>query len=103
MKRRQGKITAWTLAGILCCAPLAGGCDPLNWFGPNLTVDVIVPLGMGGSPGLFNPFGIVQAIVNGMLGVSSTGSTDSSAYATPDATASTAAQPYNPVIGAVLP
>ena len=101
MKRLRRNITAWTLAGILCCAPFAGGCDPINWIGPNLGLDIIVPLGMGGSPGLFNPFGIVQAIVNGMLGSNTSG--DANAYTTPTAATGSTAETFNPAVTTVLP
>ena len=66
MKRRR-LTTLCTLIALLTCSTLSTGCNPLSWFGPNLTIGVTIPLGLGGNPGLFNPFGIVQALVNSLL------------------------------------
>jgi len=67
MKRRR-LTTVFTLTALLTCATLSTGCNPLNWIGPNLTIGITIPLGLGGNPGIFNPFGIVQALVNSLLG-----------------------------------
>ena len=53
---------------LLACSALCSGCDPASWFGSNMNVNVVMPLGLGGTPGRLNPFGIVQAFVNSMLG-----------------------------------
>lgn len=74
---------------------LTTGCDPVDWVGPNLTVFLTVPFGLGGNPGLLNPFGIVQALVNNALGVNSTSNNQTAAADTaPRAT---------PNIGSITP
>ncbi len=91
MKRNRAFVTKMTALSLVLSATLATGCEPLNWFGSNLTITNIVPVGLGGSPGLLNPFGIVQAFVNSLLGIGSSTTTDTSsssggaASAVPDA------------------
>src|SRR5262245_44948746 len=48
------------------------GCGLPGWVGPNLNISYIIPLGFGGAPGMFNPYGIVQALVNAFLGAALT-------------------------------
>jgi len=64
MKRKGRKITTWMVAGILISSTFSAGCEPSGWFGSNFSMNVVVPLGLAGTPGLLNPFGIVQAWVN---------------------------------------
>jgi len=78
--------TRWTRVGLtsvalLVCLTLSTGCNPINWFSGG-SVNVIVPMGLGGSPGLLNPFGIVQALVNAALGLTASGD-EASAYPVP--------------------
>lgn len=75
---RNRMVTKWTALSLVLSATLATGCEPLNWFGTNLTITNIVPVGLGGSPGLLNPFGIVQAFVNSLLGIGTTTTTETS-------------------------
>ena len=56
--------TRLALCTVLGLSALTAGCDPVNWVGPNWFISLNVPLGLGGSPGLLNPFGLVQALVN---------------------------------------
>jgi hypothetical protein len=41
------------LAALLALAPIVAGCNALDWA--NLNVNVVIPLGLGGDTGLFNP------------------------------------------------
>jgi hypothetical protein len=66
MKPRR-LTTICTLTAMLVCTTLSTGCDALRFFGPNLTIGFTIPLGLNGSPGILNPFGIVQALVNAAL------------------------------------
>ncbi len=96
MKRRSSAVaSSWMLVILVVCAVLTAGCEPLGWIGPNFNVYTVVPLGLGGSPGLLNPFGIVQALVNALLGIDAGGSA-SQAYVTPQPPA-----PVNPAIPVV--
>lgn len=61
-------MTTYALVGLLACTSFSAGCEVTSLFGTNMTVDLIVPLGLGGTPGLFNPFGLVQAWVNSLFG-----------------------------------
>ena len=100
MKHLQRTVSTWVIVGTLLCSVLSSGCEPLNWFGNNLSANVVVPLGLAGTPGLFNPFGIVQALVNAVLGVSGS-SGGSSAYETP-AAAAAAADSNSPAVPVLL-
>jgi hypothetical protein len=97
MKRLRRNTVALVLTGLLVCAPLSGGCEPLHWFGPNLSLDLIVPLGLDGAPGLLNPFGMVQAWADALFGATSTGGTSSAPYTTPNS------QPSSPSVGGYVP
>lgn len=58
------------LAGCITASALSSGCAIHNWlgiFGPNFTINLVIPLGLNGNPGLLNPFGIIQALVSGTL------------------------------------
>lgn len=66
-KRAYRKAVNGAMVALLACSALCSGCEPANWFG-NMNVNVVMPLGLGGTPGRLNPFGIVQAFVNSMLG-----------------------------------
>ena len=78
MKLKRRTLSVWALVGLLTFATFSAGCEPAHWFGSGLNVNVVVPMGLGGTPGLLNPFGIVQAFVNSMLGSSSSESSSSS-------------------------
>jgi len=68
MTRHTGRITTWTLIiTLVTTTTLSTGCSSLFTSG-SASYNVIIPLGLGGSPGVFNPFGIVQALVNAALG-----------------------------------
>jgi len=97
MKRQSRTVSAWVLVALLTCSMLTAGCEPLGWFGPNFNVYTVIPLGLGGSPGLLNPFGIVQAVVNALLGMDAGGGGGSQAYVTPQPPA-----PVNPAIPVVV-
>lgn len=64
MKR---KPLATLLFPILLSMGIAG-CSLPGFVGPNININYIIPLGFGGAPGMFNPYGIVQALVNAFLG-----------------------------------
>ncbi len=88
MKRTRRHMIAWTLLGLLLVSTLATGCDtPPGFLGANVSINLNVPAGLGGSPGFYNPFGIVQTIVNNLLGATapasdgSGGTTDGSSGA----------------------
>ncbi|MFH1417707.1 MAG: hypothetical protein ABII12_05400 [Planctomycetota bacterium] len=68
MRRERRLLTSWILIALMLCSTGSVGCDPTGWFGSNMSVNVIVPVGLGGSPGLLNPFGVVQAWVNSLIG-----------------------------------
>ena len=98
MRLHHRTISTWVILAVLFCSILSTGCEPRNWFGSNLSLSLVVPLGLGGTPGVFNPFGIVQAMVNAALG---TDDSSDSAYENPtiapaDPTA------YDPAINVVL-
>lgn len=67
MKPKRRMLTL-VLAATLACSTLSAGCSPVGFFGPNFTLSLVIPLGLSGTPGLFNPFGIVQSLVNSLLG-----------------------------------
>ncbi len=68
----------------------------------NLSINYIVPLGFAGTPGVFNPFGIVQAFVNSWLGtvLPSSGSSSSDSSSS-DSSSSIASPSPTPNIGAI--
>jgi hypothetical protein len=104
MKRLRRNVVALVLTGLLICAPLSSGCEPINWFGPNFSLDLVIPLGLGGTPGLLNPFGIVQALVNALFGATSAGATSSASYPTPNAQSpSSPAGAFGPAINSEQP
>lgn len=98
MRRHQRTISTWAILAVLACSFLSTGCEPLNWFGNNLSLNFVVPLGLGGTPGVFNPFGIVQALVNAALGADES---SNSAYENP-AAAPTDTTTYDPAVNVVL-
>ncbi len=100
MRRDNRSLTIWVAAILVLCASLSVGCQPVNWFGSNFSLSVYVPLGLGGSPGLLNPFGIVQAMVNSLLGVQS-GSVSNESVGYPTASSSPSAV-YNATIPAII-
>ena len=72
MIRHTKRLTSWTLAACIGASALSTGCaidNPLGFIGPNLTINLVLPLGLNGNPGLLNPFGIIQALVTGSLGL----------------------------------
>ncbi len=102
MNRNGRMITTWTMVVAIACSTLAAGCEPSNFFGSNLNVNVVVPLGLAGTPGLLNPFGVVQAFVNALLGAdASTGDTSESGDPIPS-TGATPPGHIDPSISAVL-
>jgi hypothetical protein len=100
MKRHTHKLTLCAVAALTVCSTFSTGCEPLNWFGTGFSLNFVVPLGLAGTPGLLNPFGIVQAVVNTALGLTSSGSS-SSAYTTPASSTNPPAI-YVPGIGTVI-
>lgn len=97
---RTGRTNiALITTALLLCSTFSIGCEPANWVS-NGTLNIIVPMGLAGSPGLLNPFGIVQAIVNAALGVGSSGEA-AAAYALPSTPSTTSSA--NPAIGVVVP
>ena len=76
--KRAKRLTTWTLAALVITSALSGGCyidNPLRIFGPNMTINLILPLGLNGNPGLLNPFGLVQALVNSLAGITASAGT----------------------------
>lgn len=74
MKRERKRITRLTAICLTTAALFATGCDANN-----LSINYVLPLGLAGTPGLLNPFGIVQAFVNAWLGTILPSSSSSSA------------------------
>ncbi len=72
MKQTRRHITVWAMLGLLLVSTLANGCEPAGFFGANLSINTSLPLGLSGSPGFYNPFGIVQSIVDNLLGSTTT-------------------------------
>ncbi len=68
MRRERRLLTTWILIALMFCSTASLGCDLVGLFGSNMSVNMVVPVGLGGSPGLLNPFGIVQAWVNSLIG-----------------------------------
>lgn len=66
--RRKTIVTKLTVVTALFVSPMLAGCDAVGVLGPNFSLNYVLPLGFGGAPGLYNPYGIVQAIVNSLLG-----------------------------------
>jgi hypothetical protein len=64
MNRTRRMIATMMLVAMLLCSAFSTGCSPLNWFGSNFTLTIYIPLGLDGTPGIFNPFGIFQALAN---------------------------------------
>ena len=82
MKRSTRILTIWALAALVACSTFSAGCDPLNSLN---SVNVIVPLGLAGTPGLLNPFGLIQALVNSALGTGTGGTETPATFPTPAA------------------
>jgi hypothetical protein len=82
MKRNARISTIGALAALVICSTFSTGCDPLNSIN---SINVILPLGLGGTPGLLNPFGIIQALVNSALGTGTTTDGTAVAYPVPEA------------------
>ena len=97
--RRPAVVAA--LVVIMTCSLLSTGCEPANWFGSNFGLTVVVPVGLGGSPGVLNPFGIVQALVNALLGTAASTGGVAVADQNPAAAPSAPAQ-FDPAITPVL-
>ena len=53
---------------LFLCSSLSVGCIPVGFLGANLRIDLNIPLGLNGSPGIFNPFGLVQALAAAVFG-----------------------------------
>lgn len=86
--RRQRRIITWmTVLCLMGASALSAGCSA-----ENISINYLLPLGLGGSPGFYNPFGIVQAFVNSWLGTvlpgssSTTGSTTTGTGGSPSPT-----------------
>ena len=62
MIRERRIITRLTAVCLTASALFAAGCD-----GSDFNFNIVVPVGLGGTPGILNPFGIVQAFVNAWL------------------------------------
>jgi hypothetical protein len=77
MTRNKRTWTGLAAAALVICSTFSTGCDPMNSIG---SINLIVPMGLGGSPGYFNPFGITQAIVNSLLGISTTTTESTAAF-----------------------
>jgi hypothetical protein len=92
MTRKSRIITTWTLIGLITCSALSTGCP----IGGNTTISIIAPAGLGGAPGFYNPFGIVQAIVNSLLGAATGGD---SASPNPVPGTSNPVNPVAPILG----
>ena len=92
-------ITRISVAGLLTGALFTAGCD-----GSDINLNFVVPVGLGGTPGLLNPFGITQAFVNAWLNsVLPSGSSSSSSSSTGTTTGSASPNPDDPgVLGAVV-
>ena len=77
MKRTHIRWTTLATLGLFLCTTMMAGCDRYSFFGRNMTINLNIPTGLGGSPGFYNPFGIVQTVVDNLLGGSTTaGETD---------------------------
>jgi hypothetical protein len=92
MKRARRPITIAALLAILLCSTFSTGCNPLGWFGSNFTLTLYIPLGLDGTPGILNPFGIFQALVDqwttpaqGTTGVAAADQSPTAAALTPTA------------------
>jgi hypothetical protein len=62
------RIRIWISLMLILCLVTSGGCSLSGLLGPNLSINVVIPLGLGGAPGAFNPFGMMQAMINAILG-----------------------------------
>ncbi len=71
MKKRR-RLTGTIILLALMLSVASAGCSPLGFFGPNFNLSIVVPLGLNGTPGVLNPFGIVQAVVNALIGSTAT-------------------------------
>ncbi len=100
MRRRRAMMLRCSLVMLLCCTTLWTGCNPASVFGSNFSLSVLIPSGFGGTPGLLNPFGITQAIVNALLGIGGSTATDDSSGGSGAAAPSFAPDPGT--IGAIV-
>jgi hypothetical protein len=87
MTRNKRTWTGLAAAALVICSTFSTGCDLINFFGTGFSVNLIVPMGLGGTPGFLNPFGITQALVNEALGLTTTEST--AAFPVPSTNATT--------------
>ena len=99
---RTNRTTTLKVATLLLAATTLGtaGCDPIGFFSGNSNIAIIVPAGLGGNPGFYNPFGLTQALVNALIGAGSSGG-DSSGDS--GGTASASVNPNSGVLGALQP
>ena len=99
MRRKNRITTAMVCICVACCSVLSTGC----LIGENLTITTVIPVGLAGTPGLLNPFGIVQAFVNAALSnILGTGSTSSSSGSSTSSTITPSPTPSVAAIGAAV-
>ena len=99
MRRKNRITTAMVCICVAFCSAFSTGC----LFGENLTITAVIPVGLAGTPGFLNPFGIVQAFVNAALSsILGTGSSTTSSSGSTAATITPSPTPSIAAIGAAV-
>ena len=64
MQTRVHRSAIVGLVGVLLVAPwIGGGCHPVdNYWGQNVNINLTIPLGLTGTPGIFNLFGLLGSL-----------------------------------------
>lgn len=94
--KSPSRITAWIMIALLTCSLVGStGCE-------NVSVNYILPLGLGGTPGVFNPFGITQAFVNAWLGTVLPSSSSGTSSDSSSSVISTSPTPDLATVGGVI-
>lgn len=95
---RMKRTTSLKFVTLLLAATMLGSTGCL--LSGNSSINIIVPAGLGGNPGFYNPFGLTQALVNALLGAGSSGDESSSSSG---GTASASINPNVGVLGVLQP
>ncbi len=100
MRSMSAKSSKCICILLVVCSTMCMGldCSPTSLLGNNFSLNVVVPMGLGGTPGLLNPFGIVQAWVNSQLSVDE--ESDDGGDASPNASATPPT--FDPAVTTVL-
>jgi len=72
MNRRQKLCRSVVAAGLCLCLTTQVGCDRIVSALSGSIININLPLGLNGAPGLLNPFGLTQSLFVSLFGVNTT-------------------------------